>query len=739
MSRSHPKKPSVKKTFIKIPVKKSPIKKKRVPLIIFLVLKYSLYGFIGACLLVVFLFFYYTYNLPRPEKFTETPVLLSTKIYDRTGKVLLYDIYGDQKRELVSFDKVSQNLKQAIIASEDSRFYEHKGVDLIGIGRAILTDFKLLSVEQGGSTITQQLIRNVYLTRQKTLARKIREVVLSWELEKRYPKDQIFEWYLNQIPLGGSIYGVEAASQTYFKKPSSDLSLAQAAALTAMIKAPTYYSPYGPNKDKLLESKDYVLGRMEKLGFITKEQLEQAKKEEIVFSEVREPIKAPHFVMYVKKYLEEQYGEESLKEKGLKVYTTLDWELQEYAEKVIEEADENNKKFGAHNAALVAIDPKTGEILSLVGSKSYFQDPYPKGCEETPGTCLFEPKFDVATMGRRQPGSSFKPFVYATAFKKGYTPETPLWDVKTEFNSYCSLDADQERDTYGLKCYHPQNYDGLYRGRVTMRQSLAGSLNLPSVKTLYLAGLQDSLETSKDLGITTLTRPDQYGLSLVLGGGEVILLEMTSAYGVFATEGQRTPPVSILKIEDKEGKVIKENKKESTKVLDTQVTREINSILSDNSARAPIFGPNSALYFENYQVAAKTGTTQFFNDAWTIGYTPFSAIGVWVGNNDNSSTNKKTGIGLAAPIWRKVMQKILETRPRENFTPPDPPTERNPALLGQIDPSDAHSILHYVDKNNPMGPPPQNPSNDPQYIFWEAGIRNWLSYRGPRFLEFPEE
>ncbi len=690
-------------------------------------LKYLFFLFLTGCALIIFLFFYYTYDLPRPEKFTESPFIQSTKIYDRTGKILLYDIYGNEKREIISFSQISDNLKRAILASEDARFYEHNGIDFEGVIRAILIDFKLQTASQGASTITQQLIRSVYLTRQKTIGRKIREVVLSLEIERRYSKDQIFEWYLNQIPLGGSIYGVEAASQSYFKKSSFNLSLAEAATLTSMIKAPSHYSPYGPNKNKLLEEKDYVLRRMEKLGYITKDQLEKAKQEKIIFAENIIPIKAPHFVMYVKKYLEGKYGEDFLKEKGLKVYTTLDWELQDYAEQIIKSADETNKTFNANNVALVVIAPKTGEILSLIGSKDYFEKSYPEGCDETPqGLCSFTPKFDVATMGLRQPGSAFKPFVYATAFKKGYTPDTVLWDVKTEFNPYCSPYANQSKDMYGLECYHPQNYDGTYRGKVSLRQALAGSLNLPAVKTLYLSGLKDSLQTAQNLGITTLNEPDRYGLSLVLGGGEVILLEMTSAYSVFAAEGLRTPPVSILKIEDNEGKTIEQNKKEPTKVLDTQVARQINNILSDNSARAPIFGTNNALYFDGYQVAAKTGTTQYFNDAWTMGYTPSAAVGVWVGNNDNSSTNKKTGIGLAAPIWRKVIQKLLETYVVENFVPPDPITNINPVLLGQTDPNNPHSILYYINKDNPLGPPPQNPTDDIEYLFWEIGVKNWL-------------
>jgi len=696
--------------------------------IILFIIKSLFFLFLLFCIFIILLFFYYTYDLPRPEKFTENSFIQSTKIYDRTGKVLLYDIYGEEKREIVPFNKISDNLKNAILVSEDSRFYEHSGIDPEGIIRAVLVDLKLKSTSQGGSTITQQLIRSVYLTRQKTLARKIREAVLSIELERKYSKDQIFEWYLNKIPFGENNYGVEAASQTYFSKPASDVSLAEAAMLAAIIPAPSYYSPYGLHKNELLQRKDYVLERMQSLGYINEEQLNQAKNEKIGFSGITRPIKAPHFIMYIRKYLEGKYEENFLKEKGLKVYTSLDWDLQNYAEEVVKEADKTNVQFNANNTALVVINPKTGEILSLIGSKNYFQESYPVGCDEKiEANCLFEPKFDVATMGERQPGSSFKPFVYATAFKKGFTPETILWDVKTEFNPYCSPDGNQETDQYGLQCYSPQNYDGRYRGKISLRQSLAGSLNLPSVKTLYLTGMSSALQTAKDFGITTLNDPDRYGLSLVLGGGEINLLELTSAYGVFATEGLKAPVVSILKIEDSEGNIIEENRKEPSKVLDTQIAREINSVLSDNDARAPIFGPNSVLYFKDYQVAVKTGTTQSFKDAWTLGYTPFATIGVWVGNNNNSPIDKKTGAGLAAPIWRKIMEKILSSHDIENFIPPAPITDRAPALLGQLPLDDNNTILYYINKNNPLGPPPENPSQDQQYFLWQTGINNWLS------------
>jgi membrane peptidoglycan carboxypeptidase len=692
--------------------------------------KYLAFLFLGGFLLILLLFFYYTWNLPQPEKFTETPFIQSTKIFDRTGKALLYDIYGEEKREIVSFDKISDYLKDAVLTSEDSRFYQHGGIDFGGILRAILVDLKFKAPSQGGSTITQQLIRSVYLTKQKSIARKVREIVLSIQLEQKYSKDQIFSWYLNEIPFGENAYGAESASQTYFNKPALDLTLAQAAILASLIPAPSYYSPYGSHKAELLQKKDALLEKMQKLGHITEQQLKEAKGEKLEFSETTISIKAPALVMYVKKYLDDKYGEDYLKEKGLRVYTTIDYDLQQFAEQTIKDSDEVLKTKGANNAALVVIDPKTGEILALIGSKDYFADPYPAGCDEkVAGRCLFDPKYDVATMGQRQPGSSFKPIVYATALKKGFTPNTILWDVKTEFNPYCDPSGNQETDRYGQICYHPQDYDGKNRGPVRLKEALGSSLNIPSVQTLYLAGIPESLQTATDFGITTLTDTKNYGLSLVLGGGSVNLLEMCSAYGVFATEGYYIPPVSILKITDANGNIIEQSQRQPTKVLDTQVARQINDILSDNNNRAPIFGSNNPLYFSNYQVAAKTGTTQNFVDGWTMGYTPFAVVGVWVGNSDNSPT-KDAGVGSAAPVWNKVMEKILSSHTIENFTLPDLITNRTPVLLGQLPPDDTNTILYYINKDDPFGPPLQNPAQDPQYLLWQIAINNWLIVNG---------
>lgn len=605
-----------------------------------------------VCLL--FLFVYYAKDLPRPEKFSERHLPQSTKIYDRTGEVLLYEVYGEEKRTWAPLETMPDYLKEAIVAAEDANFYHHFGVDLKGVLRAIFADLKIGKPIYGGSTIPQQLIRSTFLTLEKTAERKTREVILAVELDRRYSKDQILEWYLNQVPFGQNAYGIEAASQTYFGKRVSEITLAEAATLSALVQSPYLLSPW-ENKEELLARKNYVLDRMVSEGYLVKSVAETVKKEELKFLEKKIEIKAPYFTLWVKSLLEETYGEDFLKEGGLKVYTSLDYELQKIAEKAVKEGIERNKIYNAHNAALVAISPKTGEVLSMaVGTGDYYAQPYPEGC--LPGkTCAFDPKFNVVVGTKespgRQPGSSFKPFVYATAFKKGYNDKTIVVDELTNFG------------VWGGKEYVPKNYDELFRGPVTLRQALAQSLNVPSVKVLlYLAGLEDSIKTAQDLGITTLTPP--YGPSIVLGGWEVNLLEMTSAYGVFAAEGLAVPPVAILKIEDPKGNLLYENKKEQKRVLETETAKLINDILSDNETRAPMFGARSHLYFEGYQVAAKTGTTDNFRDCWTMGYVPSVAVGVWTGNNNNEPMiRKQPAATVAGPIFHDFLEKFLLINP----------------------------------------------------------------------------
>jgi 1A family penicillin-binding protein len=615
------------------------------------------------------LFVWYAKDLPRPEKFTERKFVESTKIYDRTGKVLLYEMYGEEKRDIIPLSEMGDYVKEAVISTEDANFYNHHGIDFSGIIRAFKLDLKNMNLAYGGSTISQQLIRSTFLTLDKSVSRKIKEIILTLELERRYSKDQILEWYLNQIPMGVNIYGVQAAARTYFQKDAKDLTLAEAATLAAIIKGPSYYSPFGKNVDALLGRKDYVLDRMAQEHYITQNQADEAKKQELKFAQASSTIKAPHFVLYVQQYLLEKYGETYLQQGGLKVYTTLDWDLQQIAEDAVEKGVERNKANNAHNAAFVAIDPKTGEILSMIGSANWFGEPYPEGC--TPGKdCKFDPKLNVATYKiGRQPGSAFKPFAYVTAFSKGYSSEDTVVDEPTNFGNWGGQD------------YTPQNYDGLFRGEVTLRQALAQSLNIPSVKVLlYLAGLEETLSTARTLGLTTLNNTSSfYGPAIVLGGGEAKLLDMVSAYGVFATEGLKLSPMSVLKIEDSKGGILEENKKTPKRVLSQESCEILNNVLSDNDARAPMFGYNSNLYIPGYQVAAKTGTTNNYKDAWALGYTPSLVAGVWVGNNDNSPMARKPAVTLAGYAWKQFMLQALPKFPKEEFTPPPdrPPTNQN--------------------------------------------------------------
>jgi 1A family penicillin-binding protein len=620
---------------------------------------FALKAFLFCSLFLIFsflsLFIYYAKDLPRPEKFIERELFESTRIYDRSGQVLLYEIYGEEKRDWVSLEEIPEYLKQAVIATEDANFYQHSGIDLKGIINAALANLKIMKPTYGGSTIPQQLIRSTFLTLEKTAERKTREIILSLELDRHYSKEQILEWYLNQVPFGRNAYGVEAASQAYFGKPVSEISLSEAATLAALIKAPSFYMT---NLEELLVRKDYVLNRMTDEGYLTREEAEEAKKEEVTVVDLLRSIKAPHFTLWVQKQLEEIYGRDFLEQKGLKVFASIDWELQQSAEEIVKQRVEYNKSYNSYNAALVAIEPKTGEVLAMVGSTDYFGDPFPENC--LPGvSCKFDPKFNAAigtaTSPGRQPGSSFKPFVYVTAFQKGYDDKTIVDDSPA-----CWPQAD------GSWC--PRNFDGLFRGPVTLRSALAQSLNVPSVKVLdSLAGFLDSIKTAQAMGITTLSDPAKYGLSIVLGGAEVKLLDMASAYGVFATEGLRVPPVAILKIEDAKGNIIFENNKTPERVLEEDAAKLMNDVLSDNAARAPMFGWRSSLYFDNYQVAAKTGTSEDSRDGWTVGYSTSIATGVWIGNNDNTPMRMPAAELLAGPIFNSFMQKALLKYPPENF------------------------------------------------------------------------
>lgn len=684
----------------------------------------------GLVFLVV-VFLYYAGQIPDPSAISARRVSESTKILDRTENALLYEVHGEEKRTIIPWDQVPETVKKATLASEDADFYSHKGVDFRGIVRAFYKDVTHLSASQGGSTITQQLIKNSLLGQEKTLSRKIKELVLSIEVERRFSKDQIFWMYLNQIPYGSNAYGIEAASQTFFGKSAKDLDLSEAVLLASLPKAPSYYSPYGNHFRELIARCNATLERMKNLGAIDQKQYEIAVKEVPTIKPFQDIILAPHFVIMVREYLVKKYGEDMVQNGGLKVVTTLDPKLQKIAEEVVEKYGKINiERYKAQNAAFVSADPKTGQILAMVGSRDYFAKPEPAGC--TPGVnCKFEGNFNVATASR-QPGSSFKPFAYSVAFDKGFTDSTILFDLPTEFNPNCDSSANQEKDSTGQKCYNPQNYDERFRGPVTMRQALAQSLNVPSVQTLYLAGVDNTINLAHKMGITTLNDRSKYGLSLVLGGGEVRLVDMVNAYGVLANDGTWVAPSFIQKVVAADGTILEEYKKEEDNVLEPQIARLVSDILSDNNARGPVFGYNSPLYFPDRQVAAKTGTTQENRDGWLIGYTPSLVAGVWTGNNDNTSmTRQGAGLSAAAPMWNEFMSRALKDSLPEQFIKPDPINVDKIMLNGSYSgPAGIHSVLYYVNKEDPQGNPPANPGSDSQFKNWEEAVQRWLTSFG---------
>lgn len=662
-----------------------------------------------------FFVFAVTRDLPDPALFENRTVSQSTKIFDRAGQTLLYEIHGEEKRTIVPFEQISEYVKKATLVIEDENFYNHSAFDWRSVLRAFFINLIRGRIAQGGSTITQQLAKNAFLTPEKTLIRKIKELVLAFQLENKYSKDEIFNLYLNQIPYGANSYGIEAASQTYFHKSAKDLNLPEAVLLAALPKAPTYYSPWGSHVDELMKRKDYILEKMTESGFIDEEEQKRAKKYKFTFAPPNTGIKAPHFVITVQEYLNNKYGEEFVRTAGLKVITTLDWNLQQMAEKaVLEGAKRNEKLYHGTNAALIAQDAPTGQILAMVGSRDYFD-------EEIGG------KFNVVTQGLRQPGSAIKPFVYLTALKKGLTPNTIVFDVPTEFfpnNPDCPPIIDFENESED--CYHPENFDEKFRGPVTLKEGLAQSINIPSVKTLYLAGIDDFLNLVKKGGIRTLTERSRYGLSLVLGGGEIKMNELVDAYSVFAQDGVKHKQSLILEIKDAENNIMEEYKNQNEQIIEPQYVRLVNDILSDKEARSPLFV--NSLYltvFDNQEVALKTGTTNDYRDAWTIGYTPSLVVGVWAGNNDNQPMQKKGSSLLAAvPIWNAFMKEALKSRPTETFLKPDPIISEKPILNGEL--TEIHNVLYFVNKKNLTGPAPKNPAGDPQFLNWEAAVMEWI-------------
>lgn len=676
-------------------------------------------------------------DLPDPNSLASRNIAQSTKIYDRTGTHLLYEIHGDEKRTLVSINKIPLFMQKATIAIEDRGFYEHHGIYWRGLIRAVLVNTLKGQRISGTSTLTQQLVKNAVLTNERSFLRKVKEFILSLQIERAYSKDQILQMYLNEIPYGSTTYGIESAAHTYFNKNAQDLTLDEAALLAGIPQRPDYYSPYGTgssgdNRPRLVIRQHYILDLMAEQGYITKDQAEAAKQIDTLKKIVPKRIggfDAPHFVVYVRGLLENKYGVKQIAEGGYKVITTLDYDKEKIAEEEVKKGVEaRGKQYQFSNAALVSLDPKTGQILTMVGSKDFF-------------STEIDGQFNV-TINPRQPGSSFKPIVYAAAFIKGFLPQTTLWDVGTSFKT-------------DVGTYEPRNYNLKEYGPVSMRQALQGSLNIPAVKTLYLVGISRALDFAESLGYTTLKQRSRFGLSLVLGGAEVKPIEHASAYTAFANEGTLYPTSAILHVEDATGKTLEDwQPPQGTQVMEPQIARLISNILSDNDARSFIFGAHNSLTLPDRPVAAKTGTTNNFHDAWTVGYTPSLVTVVWVGNNDNKEMKRGAdSSAVAAPIWQAYMKRATKGMPVERFTPPDPPTTDKPALLGQVTEvkikidkvsgkratdltppdlmeertyHDAHSILNYIDKDDPLGPAPSNPASDPQYAAWEAAIQSWV-------------
>jgi 1A family penicillin-binding protein len=639
-----------------------------------------------------FLFAWYAKDLPRPDK-VQRITGLSTVIVDRNGEKL-YDIYEDENRILAKWENLPLYLRQATVAIEDKNFYHHTGLSTTGIVRAVINIF-IFHNFQGGSTLTQQLVKNALLTQEQTLPRKIKEAILAIQIERKYKKDEILQMYLNETPYGGTAVGAEAAAQQYFDKPVNELTLVESVIIAGLAQSPSLYSPYGRDPQAYIWRSQQVLRRMREDGYITPIQETQASQalSKVKFATGEGGLRAPHFVAYVREQLVDQFGGEALETGGLTVTTSLDWKLQEKAQSIVLDEVTKAKNLKVSNGAAVVINPNSGEILAMVGSKDY-------SATDSGGY-----KYNVATQGLRQPGSSVKPFTYAAALKKGYTASTVLMDVDTKYPSGDSTKPE----------YNPKNYDSKYRGPLQLRYALANSINTIAVKVSALVGVPEVMKLGFEMGLPTFEPTAEtlkrVGLSLTLGGGEVTLLDLTSAFGSFATGGLHEEPVSILKVTDAKGKVLFEHKEVSPKrALSAEIAYIISSILSDNDARKIVFGPNSLLNVPGKTVAVKTGTTDDKRDNWTVGYTKSVVVGTWVGNNDNSPMNPvlASGVTGAAPIWSKIIKEALKDKKNEPFDKPDGVVEMDIDAYGGGLPMDGSATRKefFVKGTEPTGPSP---------------------------------
>ncbi len=638
--------------------------------------KYLRKYLIGLFLCFVFVYLFILFkDVPNPAKLTKTPAPQSTKILDRNDK-LLYEVFTDYRRTPIKSSEIPDYVKQATIAIEDKNFYKHNGLDSLAIARAAFNTLRGKRLE-GGSTLTQQLVKNSILQdSRRTITRKIKEAVLSIATEFTYTKEEILELYLNHAPYGGTVYGIETAARSYFSKSAKDLNLAESALLAGLPQSPTRYSPFGAKPELAINRQHEVLRRMFEDGYITKEQLEEAKNTKLNFSKKNISINAPHFSLMVRDQLVQKYGEEQVNLGGLKVTTTLDLDLQNYFQASLSAELKKIGKLKISNGAALVTKPNTGEIIALIGSKDYYDND-------------IDGQVNIAT-ALRQPGSSIKPLNYATGLLLGWPTSLTYLDIPTCFN------------VVGQALYCPKNYDGNFRGPVSMRQSLANSLNIPAVKQLALNGLDSFIATASAMGISSWKDSSKFGLSLTLGGGEVTMFDLAKSFGTFANQGVSVPLVSILKVENYNGEILESydsektanlvsvlpedwqtfwqnnqtetasNSSEPKTVLPKEVTFIISDILSDNNARSATFGPNSFLNIPGYTVSVKTGTTNDLKDNWTIGYTPDYLAVTWVGNNDNSSMSYvASGVTGASPIWNSIMKKLLKDTKNKPLVKPE--------------------------------------------------------------------
>ncbi|HBC73152.1 MAG: Penicillin-binding protein [Candidatus Amesbacteria bacterium GW2011_GWB1_47_19] len=596
-------------------------------------------------------------GLPSPSSLSRAPLPLTTHIRDRNG-VELYKIYSGQNRTLVKLDDLSPHIKQAILAIEDKDFYYHSGFSLQAIFRSVVKNLTLNNLKcalsrlscslsiQGGSTITQQLVKTALLSPERTLRRKLRELTLSIAVEHLYSKDQILEMYLNRVGFGGATYGIEEAAQTYFGKPSSALGLPEAAFLAGLPASPTSYSPFGAHPELALTRQQEVLRHMVSAGFISWEQAEASASAQLTLMPPRSDIKAPHFVMYIKDLLAQKYGSALVEQGGLDVITSLDLSLQEQAQNIVAQEVARITYLHIENGAALVTNPNTGEILAMVGSHDYFD---------------FARDGQVnVTKSVRQPGSAIKPVNYALAFSRNFTPASPIDDSPITYR------------IPGQEPYSPVNYDRRFHGRISLRTALASSYNVPAVKLLAANGVSEMVSLGQKMGITTWNDPSRYGLSLTLGGGDVTMQDLAVVYGVLANNGRKVSLHPILSVRDSRGRLLEKFDYEPEPVLDPRIAFLISDILSDNAARTPTFGSRSQLNIPGQQVAVKTGTTNNLRDNWTIGFSPDRLVAVWVGNNDNTPMSYvASGVTGASPIWRSIMDLILADHPSAGFSPPD--------------------------------------------------------------------